>query len=90
MACWTIIIIFAKILADHQEDYIAQRGDDWARVQIIKDCQKAILVTPQANHLSVALPDGLQSAIRTEFMKKLSESDLSDEEAAVEAKEEKQ
>lgn len=59
MACWTII--FAKILADHQEDYIAQRGDDQARVQIIKDCWKAILATPQANHPSVMLPDGLQS-----------------------------
>ncbi|KIM52189.1 hypothetical protein SCLCIDRAFT_11947 [Scleroderma citrinum Foug A] len=49
------------ILADHQEDYITEREDDQARVQIIKDCQKAILATPQANHSSVALPDGLRS-----------------------------
>jgi len=59
MACWTIV--FAKILADHQENYIAQRGDDQARAKIIKDCRRAILATPQANHPSVALPDGLQS-----------------------------
>ena len=59
MACWTIV--FAKILAAHQDEYIAQRGDDKARVQIIKDCRKASLETPQAAHPSVVLPDGLRS-----------------------------
>ena len=55
MACWTIV--FAKILTAHEDEYIAQRGDDKARAQIIKNCLSAILDTPQAAHPSVPLPD---------------------------------
>ena len=55
MACWTVV--FAKILADHRAQYIAQRGDAKARSQILRDCRDQILKTPQANHLM--LPDSI-------------------------------
>ena len=58
MACWTIV--FANILAAHEDEYIAQRGDDKARAQIIKNCLSAILDTPQAAHPSVPLPDNFR------------------------------
>jgi len=56
MAPWTMV--FAKILADHQEAYIKRRGDDKARVQILRDCRKEILDASQ-DHLSIALLDHL-------------------------------
>ena len=57
MACWTVV--FAKILADHQAQYITQRGDAKAQSQILRDCQDQILKTPQANHPNIVLPDSI-------------------------------
>ena len=59
MACWTVV--FAKILADHQAQYIAQQGDAKAQLQILHDCRDQILKTPQANHPNIALPDSIRT-----------------------------
>jgi len=64
MAPWTVV--FAKILADHQEAYIKQRGDDKARAQILRDCRKEILDASQ-DQPSIALPDHLRM-VSTEYI----------------------
>ena len=63
MACWTIV--FAKILADHEADYIAQRGDARARMQVLRDCRDEILQTSQANHMM--LPDNFRAVSTLSF-----------------------
>ncbi|KIM58449.1 hypothetical protein SCLCIDRAFT_128233, partial [Scleroderma citrinum Foug A] len=82
-------VMFAKILADHQAQYIAQWGDAKAQSQILHDCWDQILKTPQANHPNIVLPDSIRAAIRKKFIKCLSDSDREDEEAAIEALETK-
>ena len=64
MACWTIV--FVKILADHKADYIAQRGDAKARMQILRDCRDEILQTSQANHMM--LPDNFRAVSTSSFL----------------------
>ena len=63
MACWTIV--FAKILTDHEADYITQRGDARARMQVLWDCRDEILQTSQANHMM--LPDNFRTVSTSSF-----------------------
>ncbi|KIM53580.1 hypothetical protein SCLCIDRAFT_11544 [Scleroderma citrinum Foug A] len=65
MACWTVV--FAKILMDHQAQYIAQWGDAKARLQILHNCRDQILKTPQANHPNIALPDSIRAISAEEW-----------------------